>query len=71
MAATRIAADAIGIAEQTGTLEAGKWADVVLVQGDPLADIGVLQHAECITCVIKAGKVVKANAPGMPVVARG
>jgi imidazolonepropionase-like amidohydrolase len=67
MATTRVAADAIGIAEHAGTLEAGKWADVVLVQGDPLADIRVLQEAEHITCVIKAGQIVKATSPSIPV----
>jgi len=70
IATTRVAADAIGISEHAGTLEAGKWADVVLVQGDPLADIRVLQEAEHITCVIKAGKVVKGTAPGIPLAAR-
>jgi imidazolonepropionase-like amidohydrolase len=69
MATTRVAAEAIGVAEHTGTLEAGKWADVILVQGDPLADIRVLQQAERITCVIKAGRIVKATSPGMPVAA--
>ena len=66
MATTRVAAEVIGIAEHTGTLEAGKWADIILVQGDPLADIRVLQQAERITCVIKAGQIVKGMAPGIP-----
>jgi len=39
------------------------------VQGDPLADIHVLQEAEHITCVIKAGRIVKATSAGIPVVA--
>jgi imidazolonepropionase-like amidohydrolase len=69
LATTRVAADAIGISEHAGTLEAGKWADVILVQGDPLADIRVLQQAERITCVIKAGRIVKSAAQGIPVVA--
>src|SRR5919109_559572 len=69
MATTRVAAEAIGIAEHTGTLEAGKWADVILVQGDPLADIRVLQQAERVTCVIKAGQIVKGTAPGIPAAA--
>ena len=68
MATTRVAADAIGISEHTGTLEAGKWADVILVQGDPLADIRVLQQAERITGVIKSGRIVKGAAPNIPVV---
>jgi imidazolonepropionase-like amidohydrolase len=69
MASTRVAAEAIGIADRAGTLEPGKWADVILVRGDPLADIRVLQRAECIAQVIKAGKVVKGSAPGIAVAA--
>jgi imidazolonepropionase-like amidohydrolase len=67
MATTRIAAEAIGIADRTGMLEPGKWADIILVQGDPLADIRVLQQAERITCVIKAGKMMKASGPALAV----
>jgi hypothetical protein len=44
------------IAEQAGTLAVGKWTDGIVLQGDPLADIRVLQQAGRITCVIKAGK---------------
>jgi imidazolonepropionase-like amidohydrolase len=62
MATTRVAAEAIGIHDRTGTLEPGKWADIILVQGDPLTDIQVLQQAERITGVIKAGRVVKVKA---------
>jgi imidazolonepropionase-like amidohydrolase len=70
MATTCVAAEAIGIAEHTGTLEAGKWADIILVQGDPLADIRVLQQAERVICVLKAGQIVKAMASGIPAAGR-
>ena len=59
MATTRVAAEAIGIEDCAGTLAPSKWADLILVQGNPLDDIRVLQHAEHITCVIKAGQIVK------------
>jgi imidazolonepropionase-like amidohydrolase len=62
MATTRVAAEAIGIEGCTGTLAAGKWADIILVQGNPIDDIRVLQHAEHIPCVIKAGQIVKGTA---------
>jgi imidazolonepropionase-like amidohydrolase len=67
MATTRVAAEAIGIDDRVGTLAPGKWADVSVVEGDPLANIGVLQQAERIAWVIKAGRIVKAAAPGLPV----
>jgi imidazolonepropionase-like amidohydrolase len=70
MATTRVAAEAIGIQDRTGVIESSKWADIVLVQGDPLADIRVLQQAKHITCVIKAGKIVKGTAPALPMAAR-
>jgi len=69
MATTRVAAEAIGIADRAGTLEPGKWADIILVHGNPLADIRVLQQAERIAWVIKAGKIVKGTAPGIAVAA--
>jgi len=36
----------------------GKFADVVAVPGDPLADIGVMRH---VSFVMKAGTVYKVN----------
>ena len=59
MATTRVAAEAIGIQDCAGTLAPGRWADLILVQGNPLDDIRVLQSAEHITCVLKAGQIVK------------
>ncbi len=53
--ATAAAADLLGIAADTGTLEAGKRADVVAVAGDPLADIRATEHP---VLVMKAGEVV-------------
>ena len=49
----------IGIQDCAGTLAPGQWADLILVQGNPLDDIRVLQSAEHITCVLKAGQIVK------------
>ena len=58
-AATGSAAKLLGLEEAIGTLEVGKVADVVVVAGDPLGDITVLQRLDCITHVLKDGKVVK------------
>ncbi len=44
MAGTASGADLLGIAEQTGTLQPGKAADIVAVPGNPLADIQATQH---------------------------
>jgi imidazolonepropionase-like amidohydrolase len=41
-----------------GTLEPGKWADVLVVDGDPLKDIRILQNKSAIHAVFKEGAVV-------------
>lgn len=43
-AATVNAADLLGLAEEVGTIEPGKAADIVAVRGDPLSDVGVLRQ---------------------------
>ena len=57
-AATVSTAELYGIADQAGTLEAGKLADLIAVTGDPLADISVLRD---IDFVMKSGAVAKRN----------
>lgn len=56
ISATINAADLCGIADQVGTLEPGKWADVIAVEGNPLADLAVLQD---VPFVMKEGTVYK------------
>jgi imidazolonepropionase-like amidohydrolase len=48
-----------------GTLEPGKFADLVFVDGDPLADITVLQRAERIALVIKGGQIAVDRRPAV------
>ncbi len=55
-AATVNAADLMGWQSDVGAVEPGKYADLIAVSGDPLADITVLEH---VTFVMKSGKVVK------------
>lgn len=56
--ATKVAAEALGIQEQTGTLEEGKWADILVIEGDPLKDISILQERRRIRMVVKEGHVM-------------
>ena len=46
VAATVNAADLLGMSADIGTLEPGKYADLVAVRGDPLADVTVLKHID-------------------------
>ena len=57
-AATRVAAQVLGMEDQLGTIEAGKEADVIVVNADPLQDIRVLQDNDNIALVLKAGQIV-------------
>ncbi|MGD0359948.1 MAG: amidohydrolase family protein [Bryobacteraceae bacterium] len=53
---TTNAAELMGWPDRAGTLEPGKWADVIAVDGDPLSDVRTLQH---VRFVMKAGVVYK------------
>jgi imidazolonepropionase-like amidohydrolase len=55
-AATLNAASLLGTTQGTGTVERGKFADIIAVSGDPLKDITVLEH---VNFVMKGGEVVK------------
>jgi imidazolonepropionase-like amidohydrolase len=54
--ATSSSAELIGIADDVGTLEAGKWADVIAVEGNPVDDITLLED---VRFVMKEGIVYK------------
>lgn len=55
-AATQSAADLIDRAKDVGTLEAGKYADLIAVTANPLEKVEVLEH---VSLVMKGGKVYK------------
>jgi imidazolonepropionase-like amidohydrolase len=56
---TRIAAENLGIGETTGTIEPGKDADLIALNGDPIADIKVLGDPSNVTDVWKLGRLVE------------
>jgi imidazolonepropionase-like amidohydrolase len=57
-AATSSAAKLLGLDQEIGTIEAGKIADLLVVQGDPLKRIGILRDREKIAGVMQQGRFV-------------
>jgi imidazolonepropionase-like amidohydrolase len=55
-AATLNAAELMGWQDKVGSIEAGRYADIIAVEGDPLTDIAALQQ---VKFVMKGGTVVK------------
>lgn len=54
LAATKTAAECLNLADEIGTIEAGKLADLIVVDGDPLADITTLRD---VKMVMKGGVI--------------
>ncbi len=70
-AGTRIGAEVLGMSDRIGTVEAGKEADLIVVKGNPLQDIRILQDASKILIVVKAGKIVRDRRPACALGDRG
>src|SRR4051794_40811813 len=60
--ATVNAADLMGWSNKVGTVEAGKFADIIAVDGDPTKDVTTLEH---VKLVIKGGVIYKNETAGM------
>ena len=61
--ATKVNARLLQMEEQLGTLESGKLADVLLVDGKPDEDIRVLRRSDHVKLVIQDGRIVKNAMP--------
>ena len=59
VAATRTNAELFGLQDRIGTVEEGKQADLIVVDADPIADIGELTDVTRIRVVLKDGDVLK------------
>jgi imidazolonepropionase-like amidohydrolase len=62
-AATGWAAECLGRDRDFGTIEKGKLADVVVMAGDPLDDVTILQRPESIALVLKGGEIAANRLP--------
>jgi imidazolonepropionase-like amidohydrolase len=65
VAATKHGSELLRMETETGTVEAGKYADLLVVDGDPVADIAILQDRRKLALVMKDGKVM-VNTLGLP-----
>ena len=60
VSATRTNAELVGLADKIGTIDLGKWADLIVFDGNPLEDIGLFERAqERVVLVMKEGRIVK------------
>jgi imidazolonepropionase-like amidohydrolase len=64
LTATRNAAEALKMDKDIGTLVAGKFADIIAVNGDPLKNIRCIQDKKNIQLVMKEGKIYADRRPG-------
>ncbi len=57
VAATKNAAECIGLDEEIGTIEVGKKADLILVEGNPIDDVSILEKGSSVKFVMKDGQI--------------
>jgi len=57
--ATKHGAEAMGLGDQIGTIEAGKLADLLVVEGDPTADITLLRERANLRAILLGGVAIK------------
>jgi len=60
VSATRTNAELLGLDDRIGTVETGKLADMIVVDGNPLEDIGLFEHGlEKVVLVMTEGRIQK------------
>ena len=64
VASTRSAAELLRLDDRLGTLAPGKLADLLVVAGDPLEDVGLLAAPERLALIVKGGECVRCRLVG-------
>jgi imidazolonepropionase-like amidohydrolase len=59
LSATKNAAELLGLQDSIGSIQKGKIADIVIIEGNPLENISVLEEESNVIMVIKKGKIFK------------
>ena len=62
-AATQTAADCVGAGDALGSIAPGKTADLILIDGNPLDDISILERGKAVHYVMKGGETFLDNRP--------
>jgi imidazolonepropionase-like amidohydrolase len=57
--ATRVGGEIMGLGHELGLVKEGYLADLLLVDGDPLKDVGILEHAEKLVVIMQDGRLYK------------
>ena len=65
LAATRLGGEIMGMRDRLGQLRPGYLADLLLVEGDPLEDVAILQKRESFRAIMKDGVFWKAPGSGI------
>jgi imidazolonepropionase-like amidohydrolase len=58
VSATKLAAECLGLQDKIGTIKPGKLADILVIDGNPLQDIGVLSQEEKLKIIMKDGNII-------------
>jgi imidazolonepropionase-like amidohydrolase len=59
ISATKVNAEICGLSDKLGTITEGKWADMIVVDGNPLEEVQLFAQSDKIVMVMKEGRVVK------------
>jgi len=59
LSATRVNAELFRMSDRIGTVEPGKYADLIVVTGNPLRNLRVLQTQENLRLIMKGGRLFK------------
>ena len=61
--ATRNGAEVLGMGDELGTVTPGKLADLLVIDGDPVADVNVLRDPDAFLAVLLGGRLVTDRLP--------
>jgi len=59
VSATKVNAEIFSLADKLGTIAEGKWADMIVIDGNPLEDVQLFAQPDKVVMVMKEGRVVK------------